>query len=191
MLRVIGGEFRGRNLNTVPGENTRPPLAKVRAAVANVLVDYIQDARILDVFAGTGSYSIELLSRGASFATCIDKSRKAVEVIQKNVASLSLVGRVRVISGDSTRIIKTLDDAEEKYGIVIVAPPYFAGLDDKAMDLLGKSRLVEPAGIVVLQQHKRELHAESYGTLRLRKTYSYGETKISTYLVGQDQDQAF
>lgn len=188
MLRVIGGEFRGRNLYTVPGEDTRPPLAKVRAAVANVLADYIEDARILDLFAGTGSYSIELLSRGASFATCIDKSRKALEVIRKNVSSLGLVGRVRVMSGDSTRLIQTLDDAKEQYDIVIVAPPYFADLDNKAMDLLGSSSLVEPEGIVVLQQHKREPHSESYGTLRLRKTYSYGETKITTYLVGQSQN---
>ncbi len=187
MLRVIGGEFRGRNLHTVPGEDTRPPLAKVRAAVANVLVEYIEGARILDLFAGTGSYSIELLSRGASFATCIDKSPKAVEIIRKNVSTLGLVGRVRVVSGDSTRVIGTLDRAGENYRIVIVAPPYFAGLDKIAMDLLGKSHLVEPAGIVVLQQHKKEPHAESYGTLRLRKAYSYGETKISTYLVSQEQ----
>ena len=186
MLRVIGGEFRGRNLNTVPGENTRPPLAKVRAAVANVLVEYTEGARILDMFAGTGSYSIELLSRGASYATCIDKSPKAVEIIRKNVSSLGLVGHVGVISGDSTKVIGTLDNAGEKYRIVIVAPPYFAGLDKRVMDLLGKSRLVEPAGIVVLQQHKKEPHAEAYGALRLRKTYSYGETKISTYLVSQD-----
>ncbi|HHW25835.1 MAG TPA: 16S rRNA (guanine(966)-N(2))-methyltransferase RsmD [Firmicutes bacterium] len=185
MLKVIGGEFRGRNLYSVPGEDTRPPLARVRAAVANVLVEYIDDARILDLFAGTGSYSIELLSRGASFATCIDKSPKAVEIIRKNVSSLGLTGRLRVICGDSIRLIGTMDNGMENYRIVIVAPPYFAGLDKAAMDLLGKSRLVEPAGIVVLQQHKKEPHAEAYGNLRLRKTYAYGETKISTYLVSQ------
>ncbi len=182
MLRVIGGEFRGRTLASVPGEGTRPPLAKVRAAVANIVAGYVEDARVVDLFSGTGSYSIELLSRGAAWATCIDLAPKAVDVIRRNISSLGLEGRTRVIQGDALRVVRALELSDEPYRIVLVAPPYFKGLDKQAMDLMGTSRLVDDAGIVVLQQHKKEPFSESYGNLALRKTYLYGETRVSTYL---------
>lgn len=182
MLRVIGGEFRGRTLASVPGEATRPPLAKVRAAVANILAEYIDGSRVIDLFSGTGSYSIELLSRGVAWATCIDLSPRAVDVIRKNIDSLGLSSRARVIQGDALRVIRALETSDEPYRIVLVAPPYFKGLDKRAMDALGSSGLPDPSGIVVLQQHKKEPFSETYGNLRLRKTYLYGETRISTYL---------
>lgn len=181
MLKVIGGEFRGRSIASVPGEATRPPLARVRAAVANILAEHIEGARVIDLFSGTGSYSIELLSRGAAWATCIDLSPRAIEVIRRNVASLGLVSRTRIIQGDATRVIRLLEASDDPYRIVIVAPPYFEDLDRQAMELLGSSRLVDPSGMVVLQQHRKELFRESYGNLRLRKTYLYGETRVSTY----------
>jgi len=183
VLRVIGGEFRGRSLLSVPGEATRPPLARVRAAVANILAGYVEAARVLDLFSGTGSYSIELLSRGAAWATCIDLSPGAVEVIRRNIASLGLGGRARIIQGDAIRVVRSLEASEGPYRIVLVAPPYFKGLDQQAMELLGSSRLVDESGIVVLQQHRKEPFEESCGKLRLRKTYLYGETRVSTYLV--------
>ena len=183
MLRVLGGEFRGRTLASVPGEDTRPPLAKVRAAVANIVVEYIDGSRVIDLFSGTGSYSVELLSRGAAWATCIDIAPKAISVIRKNLDSLGLFGRSRVIQGDAIRVVKGLEASDEPYRITLVAPPYFKGLDQKAMEMLGSSRLPDPSGIVVLQQHKKEPFAEAYGNLVLRKTYLYGETRVSTYLI--------
>jgi len=182
VIKVIGGEFRGRTLVSVPGESTRPPLARVRAAVANILAGYTEGANVLDLFAGTGSYSIELISRGARSATCIDKNPRAVETIRRNLASLGIEDRVRLITGDATRMIGLLEKSGYRYEIILVAPPYFTELDQKSMELLGNSPLVDPAGIVVLQQHRREKLEEKWGRLSLRKTYSYGDTKISTYL---------
>lgn len=182
VIKVIGGEFRGRTLVSVPGESTRPPLARVRAAVANILASYTEGANVLDLFAGTGSYSIELISRGARSATCIDKNPRAVETIRRNLASLGIEDRVRLITGDATRMIGLLEKSGYRYEIILVAPPYFTELDQKSMELLGNSPLVDPAGIVVLQQHRREKLEEKWGRLSLRKTYSYGDTKISTYL---------
>ncbi len=182
MIKIVGGEFRGRNLLSVPGEATRPPLAKVRAAVANILVEYLDGAAVLDLFAGTGSYSFELLSRGALSAVCVDKNPKAIQILRKNAAILGIAGRVQIIQGDALKTMGSIETSRKKFLIAVVAPPYFLGLDQKAMEGLGSSLLLEPGGIAVLQQHKKEQTLESYGVLELRKTYSYGETKISTYL---------
>ncbi len=181
MMKVIGGQFRGRNLYSVPGEATRPPLSRVRAAVANILVSYIDSAGVLDLFAGTGSYSIELISRGARFATCIDISPRAIQTIRKNMALLGIENQVEVMEGDALSILRLLERAGKTYDIALVAPPYFTGLDQKAMSALSPGTLISPWGIVVLQQHRREDFRETYGSLRLRKKYSYGDTRISTY----------
>lgn len=183
MLKVIGGEFRGRNLASVPGETTRPPLARVRGAVANILAPVTEGARVLDMFAGTGSFSIELLSRGADTATCIDKDPSAVEVIKKNVKTLGLSTRVEVILGDSLLVVRRLEASARQYDIILVAPPYFSGLDVKSMDFLGQSDLIAPGGVVVLQQHKRENHIEQAGNLKRLKFYSYGDTVVSTFVL--------
>jgi len=182
MLKIIGGKFSGRSIASVPGERTRPPLARVRGAVTNILKDYIPGAQVLDLFAGTGSYSIELLSRGAAFATMIDVSPKAISVLRKNVAKLGLEGCTQIIPGDALALIPRLSRQGRQYDIILSAPPYFTGLDQKSMDLLGVSPLLTPSGIVVLQQHRKEKQKSSYGNLVLKKTYKYGDTLISTYL---------
>ncbi len=181
MIRVVGGQFRGRKLVSVPGDKTRPPLAVVRGAVANILVDHLDGAKVLDLFAGTGSYSIELLSRGAFSAVCIDKSAPAAETIKKNLAALGLTNRVRVVLGDALKVAPTLEVSGESFRIILVAPPYFLSLDQTAMKMLGASPLLEPGGIVVLQQHKKEQTLEAYGNLRLLRSYSYGITKVTTF----------
>lgn len=182
MIKVIGGEFSGRTLSSVPGRSTRPPLARVRAAVANILQNYIPGAKILDLFAGTGSYSIELLSRGAAFATMVDKDQRAVTVMKKNVKNLNLFHRVEIIHGDALKVISLLERKGRKYRIILVAPPYFTMLDQTSMQFLGtRTTLLEPEGIVLLQQHKKENHLERYGKLVLQKSYRYGDTYVSTY----------
>lgn len=186
MLKIIGGEFRGRTLISLPGDETRPPLSRVREAVANIVRGYLQDARVLDLYAGTGSYSIELLSQGALNATCIDLNPQAVAIIKKNVDNLKLSHRVRIISGDARKVIKTLEPREKPYHIILVAPPYFSGLDQATMNLLGYCLLVDPAGVVLLQQHKKEELKNIYGNLELKKVYTYGDTKIATFRLSQD-----
>jgi len=187
MLKIIGGYLSGRNILSVPGEETRPPLARVREAVANILQPRIEEAQVLDLFAGTGSYSFELISRGAQRAVLIDKNPKAVEVIKKNVARMGLEDQVKVIRGNALNVIDQLASKNESYDIIIVAPPYFTGLDVSSMKKLSDTNLLAPGGIIVLQQSMDEQFVDTYGILKSRKTYKYGDTRITTY-VAKDVD---
>lgn len=190
MLKIIGGYLSGRNILSVPGEETRPPLARVREAVANILQPRLEEAQVLDLFAGTGSYSFELISRGARNAVLIDKNPKAVEVIKKNVARMGLENQVRVIRGDALKVIDQLAIKGQSFDIIIVAPPYFTGLDALSMRKLSQTGLLAPGGIVVLQQAMEEQLVDAYGVLKSRKTYKYGDTRITTYVVKDIGDQS-
>ncbi|MGI6162687.1 MAG: 16S rRNA (guanine(966)-N(2))-methyltransferase RsmD [Bacillota bacterium] len=185
MLKIIGGYLAGRSILSVPGDNTRPPLARVRESVANILQTRIEEATVLDLFAGTGSYSFELLSRGSASAVMIDKNPKAVDVIKKNVSKLGLESKALVIRADALNTIQQLTVRRQAFDIILVAPPYHTGLDQSAMKMLSSGRLLSPGGIVVLQQARKETFNEEYGTLKLKKTYNYGDTRISTYVCSE------
>jgi len=185
VLRITGGYLAGRTISSLPGENTRPPLTRVRESVANILRPYIEEAVVLDLFAGTGSFSFELLSRGAQFAVLIDKSPKAVQVLRKNAAKLDVEDMVEIIRADALQMIDRFKRTGNRFDIIIVAPPYFTGLDQETMTRLGSGELLSPGGIVLLQQSRKETFNEKYGDLILKKTYRYGETRISTYILDE------
>jgi 16S rRNA (guanine966-N2)-methyltransferase len=182
VLRITGGYLAGRTISSLPGEDTRPPLTRVREAVANILSSYIEEAVVLDLFAGTGSFSFELLSRGARSAVLIDKNPKAVQVLRKNAAKLGVEHLVQVVRADALQVIERFKKIGDRFDVIIVAPPYFTGLDQEAMAGLASGTLLNPGGIVVLQQAKQERFSDKYGVLALKRTYRYGDTRISTYI---------
>jgi 16S rRNA (guanine966-N2)-methyltransferase len=186
VLRITGGYLAGRTISSLPGEDTRPPLTRVREAVANILNPYVEDAAVLDLFAGTGSFSFELLSRGAKSAVLIDKNPKAVQVLRKNAAKLGVEHLVEIVKADALQMIAIFEKSGDLFDIIMVAPPYFTGLDRASMEKLASGAILSPSGIVVLQQSRKERFNEAYGSLVLKKTYRYGDTRISTYVQGTE-----
>lgn len=181
-MKITGGYLAGKTIFSLAGQDTRPPLTRIRESVANILRPVTEDAKILDLFAGTGSFSFELLSRGAKTAVLIDKNPKAVQVLRKNALNLDVARKVEIIRADALKAMERLKDAGAAFDIILVAPPYFTGFDQRTMENLGGRNLLKPDGIVMLQQSKKEDFKESYGDLVLKRAYRYGETRISTYV---------
>lgn len=127
LMRVVAGEARGRRLVAPAGTDTRPTADRVREAMFNSLdsLGVIDDAKVLDLFAGTGALGIEALSRGAAFATFVERSRPAVEAVRTNLAGCRFEARSRVIPADQANVELA------GYDLVLADPPYgFAGWDD-------------------------------------------------------------
>jgi 16S rRNA G966 N2-methylase RsmD len=122
------------------------------------------------------------LSRGARSAVLIDKNPKAVQVLRKNAAKLGVEHLVQVVRADALQVIERFKKIGDRFDVIIVAPPYFTGLDQEAMAGLASGTLLNPGGIVVLQQAKQERFSDKYGVLALKRTYRYGDTRISTYI---------
>jgi len=101
-MRIVAGDLRGRRLVAPSAATTRPTTDKVREAVFNALasLDVVVDARVVDLYAGSGALGIEALSRGAAHCTFVERDRGAVRAIDENIATLGLRDRSRVVVGD-------------------------------------------------------------------------------------------
>jgi 16S rRNA (guanine966-N2)-methyltransferase len=120
-MRVVAGDLRGRQFEAPPGLDTRPTTDKVREAVFNALgsLDLVRDARVADLYAGSGGLGIEALSRGAAHVTFVERDRAAVAVLRDNLARLGLGQRSRVVVGDAVAMVGSLD-----VDLVLADPPY-------------------------------------------------------------------
>ena len=122
-MRIIAGEHRGRTLKAPPDERTRPMLDRVREALFSSLGEAVDDARVLDLFAGTGSLALEALSRGASRARCVESDRSVMRVLRENVAALNLGERVELAASDALNAA-SWGAADERYELIFVDSPY-------------------------------------------------------------------
>ncbi|NJB66631.1 16S rRNA (guanine966-N2)-methyltransferase [Desulfobaculum xiamenense] len=136
-MRIISGEFGGRSIRSVEGPGYRPATAKVRGAIFSMLeargIEW-ERLRVLDLFAGSGSLTIEALSRGARQALFIEKSRKAANCIADNLKELGVDGRrARVLAKDLFTVLPTAPDVP--YDLVFIDPPYGKDLLAPALEL--------------------------------------------------------
>jgi 16S rRNA (guanine966-N2)-methyltransferase len=122
-MRVIAGSARGRKIVAPPGLDVRPTSDRVRQATFNALVhrNVVEDARVLDLFAGSGSLGIEALSRGAAHATFVESDRAAHRCILDNIEHLGFGEEASVVKSDATRFVQGLRDS---FDLVFVDPPY-------------------------------------------------------------------
>jgi 16S rRNA (guanine966-N2)-methyltransferase len=156
-MRIIAGNAHGRRLKAPRGLRTRPTSARARESIFSrlaVRMDFA-GARVLDIFAGSGSLGIEAISRGAAHATFVDSSRDAAAVIRDNLAQLDVADRARLIITDVHRALAELGDARESFDLVFVDAPFKDDMSNDVMRLLEQFELVAPDGWVVVEQSKR------------------------------------
>lgn len=181
-MRVITGSARGHKLISPEGTATRPTSETVKEAVFSILGYRTENARVLDLFAGTGQMGIEALSRGAARCTFADSARQAVKIIEQNLEHTKLADRARVVNSDAGRV---LEGAREKFDIILLDPPYSEGLMGKMLEL--SVRVADPNGIIVCETSKTEQLPERVGEFIKFREYGYGKKKITTY-VGEHAD---
>lgn len=175
-MRIIAGEMRGRILKTVEGTQTRPTSDKVKGAIFNVLGDRVKEARVLDLFTGTGNLAFEALSRGASDAVLVEKGHSAHKVVRENIERLGLGLKTKVLLMDA---FKYLDSCpEEVFNLIFLDPPYHKDLVSKSLLILSSRSYLAPNGVIVAETAKDEqLNAEMF-PFEIRKTSLYGDTKV-------------
>jgi 16S rRNA (guanine966-N2)-methyltransferase len=172
-MRVIGGEWRSRQLKSISGEATRPTPDRLRETLFDILQARIEGATFVDAYAGTGAVGIEALSRGARHAFFLERDRVALAAIRENLASLNAMSRATVLSGG---VMKSL--GLQTADIVFLDPPYAIEKEyGAALELLGTSA----NGLVVVQHSKWMKLAEEYGSLKRTRVVRQGDNELSFY----------
>jgi 16S rRNA (guanine966-N2)-methyltransferase len=123
-VRVIAGEFGGRRLASASAKGLRPTADRVREALFSILGGDVDDARVLDLYAGTGALALEAVSRGAASAVCVERSPAALAALARNVRDLGLGERVRIERGDALAYARRLRGASDRFDVVFCDPPY-------------------------------------------------------------------
>src|SRR6202008_433727 len=155
-MRVVGGRLRGRNIASPSSNDIRPTADRLRESVFNILMhaydNPIEGARVLDLFAGTGSLGIEAISRGAKFALFVDNGAEARALLRNNVESLGLGGVTKVYRRDATDLGP--GHPVEPFSLVFLAPPYGKGLADKALVALREGAWLTPGALLAAEEAK-------------------------------------
>ena len=180
-MRVIAGAFKGRRLAPVKGL-IRPTGAKVREAVFDILGDVVVEARVLDLFAGTGALGIEALSRGAKEAVFVEDHPEALKVLGRNLESLNLMAQSRVLPVTVHAALKKLTARGEKFDLAFLDPPYGGEAAAAALEALAAASIIAPSGWVVAEHSRRDHLPETAGSLERRELRRYGDTQVAFYL---------
>ena len=175
-MRIIAGSARSRTILTPAGQDTRPTLDRVRESVFNILQMRVRDARVLDLFSGSGAMALESLSRYAESAVMVDHSREAIACIRKNVETLRFQDRSRIMQADWKQAVETLMRENAQFDLVILDPPYAMV---ELMEVTEKLRplLAEDAMIVIEHDVRTMPHvADGYDAVDTRKYGIVGVT---------------
>lgn len=178
-MRVIAGSAKGIPLQPVPGSRTRPISDRVKESVFNILADWIAGARVLDLFAGTGSVGIEALSRGATEVTFVERYPKAASVIRDNLRRTRLQAGSRVVQED---VFRYLEGEPDPYDLVYVAPPQYEGLwKATLLALETHPGWLKPDGMAIVQIFPKEYEPIPLTRLEMTDQRRYGSTLLCFY----------
>ena len=184
--RVIAGTARGIRL-AAPGPATRPLGDRVKQTLFAVLDAELRDARVLDLFAGSGAAGIEALSRGARAATFVERDRVAARVIDDNLRRTHLAARAMVVRADAIGWLAARGAGNEPWDIAIVDPPYAeTDLLERALEALGRHGVVTAGGRVVAKHFWRKTPPARIGLLASERERRFGETALTFYRAGSD-----
>jgi len=175
-LRVIGGTARGRRLQDVPGDSTRPITDRAKESLFNIIGGDIEGATFLDLFAGTGSVGIEALSRGASFARFIDTQRPAIETVRHNLQVAGVEDKAEARRMDAFNCLEQQPD--RKFSYVFIAPPQYKDLWKRALLSLDAQAawLAEDARVVV------QIHPVEYEEVSLKNLVEIEQRRYGSVL---------
>ena len=176
-MRIISGNARGTKLYTLEGNNTRPTLDRVKEALFNKINFQLEEAIVLDLFAGSGALGLEALSRGAKIAYFGENSHQAAKVIEKNIYKTKMQDKAKLIIKDYKKILEEVKQI--KFDIIFLDPPYETNYDIEAIELVLKDNLLKDNGFIVLETDSNEKE-NTIKTLNIKRddTRKYGRVKL-------------
>jgi len=181
MIRIIGGKYRRSKIDFPISKDVRPTQDRIREAVFSILHEKILGAVCLDLFAGSGAYGFEALSRGAKFVDFVDKQNICIKCIESNATRLKCQESMKIYKKDYALAVDSFILQNKKYDIIFLDPPYAMDVNDRLASIFIKKNLLKEHGILVVEQEKELLPIDGYSL----KRYKYSYKHIGIYQRGE------
>ncbi len=178
-MKVITGSLRGRNLDTLGGDDvTRPTTQSTKEALFSSIQFEIEGRRVLDLFAGSGQLGIEAISRGARHCTFVESNKNAYKIVQRNTEKCNIEGKCSLVLGEAKSFLMKKDC----FDIAFVDPPYHKGIIEECLPPLTK--MMSDDGVIVCESAKDETIPQEVNSWCIAREKHYGKTKLTYYRKG-------
>lgn len=179
MIRVIGGKYKGKKLNRVPGLTVRSMPNKLKESLFSIIQADLNGCVFLDGFAGTGSVGIEALSRGARLVVFIEESHQAVRVIRTNLAKCEAQEQALIVPKEFNRGVIRMAKEGVKFDLIFLDPPYRLLDDRNPLKVIKKRDVLGSEGVIVLRHHRKTRFEPKY--FKIHRAVSIGDDTLSFF----------
>lgn len=171
-MQIITGKYRARKLVPVSADTTRPTLARVKESIFNLIQWDVEGSTVLDLFAGSGAYGVECISRGSKKVYFVDKEVKAVNAVKVNTRGMA--EDFEIICSDFESALSSLAGRGVKFDLIFLDPPYSSDYAVRSLELIQRLNLLAEKGIIVVEhEHQNDLQNIS-GCYIIEKSRKYG-----------------
>ena len=182
-MRIIAGKLKGATLHMPLDKNTRPLKDIARESIFNLLnhsnkiLLRLKQSNVLDLYAGTGSFGLECLSREADSVCFVEKKKEAVEILEKNIKKLKLKNKVKIYFDDVFDVIEKKNISESKFDLIFCDPPFKDTNIEKLIELVFNKKLLSKNGIIILHRNKTT-REKLPNCIEIVEERTYGLSKI-------------
>lgn len=178
-MRIISGKYKGQHLVNFQADHIRPTTDRVKESLFNIIQSYIEGARVLDLFSGTGNLGLEACSRGAREVTFVEKNRKSIVILEQNIAKLKFKEPYQIIQKDVLRFLKEFEG--EPFDIIFADPPFTEEMAHDVIEAADSSRVFHPETLLMIESGRREKILEDYPTLTRYDFREFGDKFLSFF----------
>lgn len=177
-MRIISGKYKGKKIEGYDIEGTRPTQDRIKESLFGIIQNDVRDAKVLDLFAGSGNLGIEALSNGAESAYFVDINNKCIECLNKNLNGIN--EPTKVINLDYKKALEYFKENKISFDIIFLDPPYNLECLDYILDKITQYKLLDSDGIVICEYEFNNFK-NNYSNLELEKEKKYGYKNIKIY----------
>ena len=181
-MRIISGKYKGHKLVSFDADHIRPTTDRVKQTLFDKLMGLTGEARVLDLFSGTGNLGIEALSREASHVDFVEENRKSLSILKENLNKLRITDGFKIHPVDVFKYLKRYEGAA--YQLILADPPFTQKWADEVMTAIAASSAIGTDTIVAIESAAKETIRDVYSDLNLLDRKNFGDKNLSLFKAG-------